>query len=222
MALPNRILPINWGLAGGGVPGVETPVPRAAIQSITLGVRFGTEHMAIGYIQEFSYDLSRDMQTIHQIEPFPNNTFGTGWGTLTQQTFGQTNYWPGEACEVIPGKQKEISVTLNRYALYSSNLLAAMVRADLAGTEEDSSRDPNSNDPTLVNTYVSLLQQVRPIDIFEVYYSPTTGQIIYGRVFFECWIQSIGERIPTADRNEAILENGKVVATRIRPIKYYV
>ncbi len=222
MALPNRILPINWGMAGGGTPGVEVEVPRSAIQSVTLGVRFGTEHMAIGYIDEFSYNLTRESQTVYQIEPYPNNTFGTGWGALQESTFGQTQYWPGEPCEIIPGKQKEISITLNRYALYSSNLLAAMIRADLAGTEGDSSRDPNSNDPTLVNTYVALLQQVRPIDVFEIYISPTTGNIIFGRVFMECWITSIGEKIPTAAQNQAVLENGTIVATRIRPIKYYV
>ena len=220
MAIPSRILPINRAKAGGWTESSGT-VPKAAIQSITMCVRFGDSKYAIGYIQKFSWKMTRENQTLHQIEAYPNGTFGDhgAWGSVG---FNDSSYFPGEAIEVIPGKQPAIDITLGRYALYSSNLLSSVLRSNGAGTEEatmvSSNADINIKSGNIA--YISMLQQVRPVDIYQIYYSPVDGTPIFGRLFEECWFKDYGETIPEAAKNEAILEDATLTATRIRPLQY--
>ena len=220
MAIPSRILPINRAKAGGWTESSGT-VPKAAIQSITMCVRFGDSKYAIGYIQKFSWKMTRENQTLHQIEAYPNGTFGDhgAWGSVG---FNDSSYFPGEAIEVIPGKQPAIDITLGRYALYSSNLLSSVLRSNGAGTEEatmvSSNADINIKSGNIA--YISMLQQVRPVDIYQIYYSPVDGSQIFGRLFEECWFKDYGETIPEAAKNEAILEDATLTATRIRPLQY--
>lgn len=212
MTLANRVLPLNNKTAADSIP-------KAAIQSITMAIRVGTQKFAIGYVQEFGWDADRDVKALHQMEPYPNGTFD-GAATLGNHNFGDTTYWPGEPVEVVPGKIDLITITLKRYALYTSNLLAALMRINAAGTEDvDELPTTNDivNDVTAVNQYVSLIQQVRPVEIYQMYISPTTGQVVFGRKFEECWFTKIGETIPNADTNEPVLEEGELKASRIRP-----
>ena len=226
MAYASRILPINRAKGGGGWDESSGQLPKAAIQSITMSVRFGEQKYAIGYIQQFKWSISRDNAVLHQIEAYPNGTFGEGgtWGSVGFSGTNQASYWPGEAVEVVPGKQPGIDITLNRYALYTSNALSAIVRSDNAGTEEDTpiatNADINITGATGYLQYVSLLQQVRPVDIHQIYYSPVDGKPIFGRRFEECWFKTYGEEIPDADKNGPILENAVLTATRIRPLHY--
>ncbi len=227
MAIPERILPINWATAGADVrdleqSGSDAP-PPAAIQSITMAVRFGDgKQYAVGYVQEFGWSADRGSQTLHQIEPYPNGTFsgGAAGPALGTVGFSESKYWPGEPVEVVPGKMGEITVTLNRYALYSSNLLRSLLSIDGAGTEH---KDPIDNQEDIQytgsnqNEYVSLIQQTRPVYIYQIFISPINGKIVFGRVFEECWFTGIGETLPAADTNEAVLENGTLIATRMRP-----
>lgn len=212
MALTNRVLPISNKNANASIP-------KAAIQSITMAIRVGSGKFAIGYVNEFGWDATRDVKSVHQIEPYPDGTFDNQANLAN--TFGSTAYWPGEPVEVIPGKIDVVTITLKRYVLYTSNLLAACMRLEAAGTEEASSTKPvlNSavNDITAVNQYVSLIQQVRPIELYQMYISPTTGQVVFGRKFEECWFTKIAETIPTGENNEAILEDGELKCARIRP-----
>jgi len=212
MAQANRILPINNKFA-------TDEIPKAAIQSITMAIRVGPNQYAIGYVQEFGWDAARDAKALHQMEPYPDGTFSSS-ETLDDSDFIDSNYWPGEPVEVIPGKIDIITLTLKRYALYTSNLLAALMRISAAGTEDTDVLPTTNdvvNDVSSVNQYVTLIQQVRPIEIYQMYISPTTGRVVYGRKFEECWFTKIGETIPNADTNEAILEEGELKAARIRP-----
>lgn len=212
MAQANRILPLNNKFANDSIP-------KAAIQSITMAIRVGPNQYAIGYVYEFGWDATRDVTALHQMEPYPDGTFDSS-KSLENQVFGDTSYWPGEPVEVVPGKIDIITLTLKRYALYTSNLLAALMRLNAAGTEDPDvlpTTNDAVNDVTAVNTYVTLIQQVRPIEIYQMYISPTTGQVVFGRKFEECWFTKIGETIPNADTNEAILEEGELKASRIRP-----
>lgn len=215
MADANRILPLNNANA-------EVSIPKAAIQSITMAIRVGPNKYAVGYVYEFGWDATRDVKALHQMEPYPDGTFDSG-KTLGDTDFLTSSYWPGEPVEVVPGKIDVITLTLKRYALYTSNLLAALMRLNAAGTE-DSSVLPTTNDvvndTTIPNHYVTLIQQVRPVEIYQMYISPTDGKIVFGRKFEECWFTKIGETIPNADTNEAILEEGELKASRIRP--YYI
>ena len=221
MAIPSRILPINRAKAGGGWDESSGALPKAAIQSVTMSVRIGDNKYAIGYIQKFSWKMSRENQTLHQIEAYPNGTFGGGgeWGS---KGFNDSSYFPGEAIEVVPGKQPAIDVTLGRYALYTSNLLSSVLRSDGAGTEDAAGVATNAdiNIKSGNIAYISMLQQVRPVDIYQIYYSPVDGTPIFGRLFEECWFKDYGETIPEAAKNEAILEDATLTATRIRPLQY--
>lgn len=218
-----RVLPINRAKGTGGYNEGD-PYPKAAMQSVTMGVRVGASNYAIGYVHEFNWNMDRDNAVLHQIEPFPNGTFGTT-GTFGVDFF-ESNYWPGEPIEIIPGKVGGVSITLNRYSLYTSNLLASVFRlqekldgSPVGNIEEDvdGMTDPVNMDGTAPNNYVSLIQQVRPVDLYQVFYSPYDGSLIFGRKFEECWFSSIGEDIPTSDENGPILENGELLATRVRP-----
>jgi hypothetical protein len=217
----SRIFPINWATGAGGKVLDTDRIPKAAMQSITMATRFGDgKQFAIGYVQEFKWTMRREAQVLHQIEPYPNGTFESATN-LAAAKFGQTFYWPGEPIEIIPGKVGGVEITLSKYALYSANLLRSLMVIDGAGTEHTTQAQNNSDihytGPTQ-NEYVSLIQQVRPVYIYQQFLAPTTGDIVFGRVFEECWFTDIGEEIPTAERNEAILERGTLTATRIRPI----
>jgi len=217
----SRIFPLNWATGAGGRVQDTDRIPKAAIQSITMAVRFGDgKQFAIGYIHEFNWSMRRDAQVLHQIEPYPNGTFENATNLATAK-FGETFYWPGEPIEVIPGKVGGIDITLNKYALYTSNLLRSLLSIDGAGTEHTTGIQNNSDihyTGDLQNEYVSLIQQVRPVYIYQQFISPTTGQVIFGRVFEECWFTDIGEEIPQAPQNGPILERGKLMATRLRPV----
>jgi hypothetical protein len=225
MTVANRVLPINWATAGEDVRDLEnknsSTAPRAAIQSITMALRFGDgKEYAIGYIKKFSWTAQRDKQVLHQIEPYPNGTFtgnAPGFGSVA---FKDSKYWPGEPVEMIPGKMGAIEIELQRYALYSSNLLRTLLTSDGAGTEHNVPVQNNSDihySGDKQNEYVSLIQQTRPVFIYQTYINPLNGKIIFGRVFEECWFTDIGEEIADAEKNEAIIENGKLTATRLRP-----
>lgn len=226
MAIPERILPINWATAGEDVRQLENDgsnaPPRAAIQSITMAIRFGEKKYAIGYIKKFGWSTKRDAETLHQIEAYPNGTFsgGASGPALGTVGFSGSKYWPGEPVEVVPGKIDAIDIEIERYVLYSSNLLRSLLSIDGAGTEH---KDPIQNNEDIhysgdkQNEYVSLIQQTRPVYIYQTYISPVNGKIVYGRVFEECWFTDIGEEIADADKNEAVYEAGKLTATRMRP-----
>lgn len=199
--------------------------PHSAIQSITMGIRIGNDKYAIGYIHQFKFDMKRDNKPIWQIEPYPD-VRGDDSGaasiknTYTARNFDEnTSYWPGEIIEVIPGKMGPIEITLSRYALYTANLMAAVTRATGSGVYNSTPVAPNlmeSDNPII--KYVNILQQVRPFDIYQIFVSPLTGGVLWGRKFGGCWFNTIGETVPDSDKNEPILEEGKVNATYIRPL----
>lgn len=199
--------------------------PHSTIQSITMGIRIGDQKYAIGYIHKFTFDMKRDNKTIYQVEPYPD-VLGDDTGSagitsrFTTAEFNEdTAYWPGEPVEVIPGKMGVVEITLDRYALYTANLMAAVLRATGGGVYDSASTPPNlqeSADPVI--KYVNILQQVRPFDIYQIFVSPITGSVLWGRKFGGCWFNSVGENTPESDKNEPVLENGKIQATYIRPL----
>lgn len=200
-------------------------IPHSSIQSITMGIRFGDQKYAIGYIHKFTFEMKRDNKPIYQIEPYPNvlgdDSSAAGiTTTFTPMEFDEnTPYWPGEAIEVIPGKIGPVEITLDRYALYTANLMAAVTRATGSGVYDAVDVPPNLRENAApVIKYVNILQQVRPFDIYQIFVSPITGAVLWGRKFGGCWFSSIGETIPESDKNEPVLENGKVMATYIRPL----
>lgn len=222
----------NYNVSGGRILPLhnynETDVntPHNAIQSITMGIRVGVNKYAIGYIHSFQFDMKRDAKPIWQVEPYPDilgdDTAASGIpvGTFANRVFDEnTSYWPGEAIEVIPGKMGQLELTIDRYSVYTANLMAAMARATGSGVYDSTPQAPHvQQDSQWSINYVSILQQVRPFDIYQIFVSPVTGTVTWGRKFGGCWFSSIGEKTPESDKNDPILENAKVVATYIRPL----
>lgn len=199
--------------------------PHASIQSITMGLRVGDKQYAIGYVHKFSFSMERDAKTIYQIEPYPGVLGDSGTASGITSSFSsiefdeKLKYFPGEPIEVIPGKMGPITITLSRYALYTANLLAAVSRASASGVY-DSTASPPAVSPLTANpiNYVNILQQVRPFDIYQIFVSPITGNVLWGRKFSGCWFKKIGEQTPESNENAPILEEGEVACTSIRPL----
>jgi len=199
--------------------------PHSSIQSITMGIRIGNQKFAIGYINKFSFEMTRDQKTIYQIEPYPDilgdDSSPAGIGTTyTARKFDEnTRFWPGEAIEVIPGKMQPLKLTLERYSLYTANLMAAIARASGSGVYDPTETAPNLQEtaPAIIK-YISILQQVRPFDIYQIFVSPITGGVLWGRKFGGCWFTKIGEVSPESEKNEPLLEQGEIQATYIRPL----
>ena len=214
----NRLLPLH-NLNTSAV------TPHSSIQSITMSIRFGSQKFAIGYIQKFDFEMSREAKTIYQIEAYPDIRGDDGApsgiaSTFTPRNFDEnTTYWPGEAIEVIPGKMGEITINLSRYSLYTGNLLAAVTRATGSGVYDGNAVAPNlmESDVAIIK-YINILQQVRPFDIYQVFASPVSGGTLWGRKFGGCWFTKIGEKVPEADKNEPILEDATLKCTYIRPL----
>ena len=203
----------------------DAQTPHASIQSITMGLRFGDQKYAIGYIHKFNFDMKRDNKTIYQIEPYPDvlGDDSSAAGITSQFTpveFNEdTQYWPGEPVEIIPGKMGAIELTLDRYALYTANIMAATLRATGGAVYDDADVPPHlQEDENPVIKYVNILQQVRPFDIYQIFVSPLTGGVLWGRKFGGCWFSSVGETTPESDKNEPVMENGKIHVTYIRPL----
>ena len=218
---PNRILPLHN-------MNNDAKTPHAAIQSITMGVRVGSQKYAIGYIQKFSFDMKRDAKAIWQIEPYLDvlgmgeTGMGVGSSFSGVEFNEETKYYPGEAIEVIPGKMSPLTLKLSRYSLYTGNLLSAMMRATGAGVYDSTPAIPNmaetSSAADAAIKYVNILQQSRPFEIFQIFVSPLTGSVLWGRKFGGCWFTSIGEVTPDAEKNEPIIEDGEIQATYVRPL----
>ena len=219
----SRLLPLNMS----GID-TTTKTPHSMIQSITMGLRFGTQQFAIGMIHKFSFTQTRDAKQYYQIEPYadvlgdsPQVNPGKGLkSSFTPVEFDEAlKYFPGEAVEVIPGKQGAIELTIDRYSLYTANLLAAVTRASGSGVYDSDAIAPNlDTTASPVIKYINILQQVRPFDIYQIYVSPITGKVIWGRKFGGCWFKEIGEEVPESDKNEPIIEKATMLCTNIRPL----
>ena len=216
----NRLLPLHNA-------NEDAVTPHSVIQSITMSIRIGTQQFAIGMIDKFTVSMKRANKTIYQIEAYPDVRGDVEGGTVAgisssytpRQFDEQTTYWPGEPVEVIPGKMGDIDVTLDRYALYTANLLAAVTRATGSGVYDGVPVAPNLQESAqAVIKYVNILQQVRPFDLFQIFVSPVTGGVLWGRKIGGCWFEEIGETIPASNENGPIMENGKIKATYIRPL----
>jgi hypothetical protein len=114
-----------------------------------MGIRIGTQKYAIGYIHKFSFDMKRGVKPIWQIEPYMDvlgtETTPSGikkeFGTISFDE--NTKYFPGEAIEVIPGKMEPLTLKLDRYALYTGNLMSAVLRATGGGVYDSVDTYPN-------------------------------------------------------------------------------
>lgn len=200
----NRTLPINSQTAQNNSQLTK------ALTVITMGIRIGDQNKTVGYIQELDRTHSRTNTHLKQIEPFPNGTFGGKSGAMD---FNNSSYFPGETVEVVPGILGEEMIKINRVALLTSTMFEAFMRAGGGGTKEDGTPS-NVNNVEQTSRYVSLLQQIRPIDVFELYISPIDYTVVWGIKYEECWFKSMNRTVRVND--SSIIETADLDVTRTR------
>ena len=188
---------------------------KNAVLVTTMGVRIGDQLKSVGYINSFDRTHARKNSHLKQLEPYVNGTFG---GSAAEIDFNKSNYFPGETVEVAPGPLDDESLKLDRYTLYTSTLFEAFMRAGGGGTLQDGKADANINNAQQTSRYVNLLQQIMPIDIYEVYISPIDKTIIWGIKYEDCWFKDMGRSVKAG--GEAMINEGATLdVTRTR--QYY-
>lgn len=211
------ILPISKAAAreASSAEFTAATTPGIALPSISLAMRFGPTNKAIGYINQFARTHTRSLVHLKQLEPYPNGTFSSAASSMNFNTdYGTSQYFPGETVEVVPGPLGDESITLQRYALYTSMLFEAVVRADGADIARTDYTTKNIND-IASGRLVSLLQQTKACLVLEIYVSPIDGSTIYGVQYIDCWFSDMGRTV--AQGTNFIQESGKLEVTRTRP-----
>jgi len=198
----SSVLPVN--------PSRQEGVNLAnALHILTIGVRVGEQQKAIGYVTRIERTHARTNTHLKQLEPFPNGTFASGldsnFGGDVFEKYPKSMYFPGETVEVAPGILEDETVRIARYVLYTSTLFEAFVRANMGQEVNDTSV-----------RLVSLLQQVKPVELFEFWLSPYDGKILYGIHYQECWFRNMGHTVETG-RDAVISEDAELDVTRTRP-----
>ncbi len=184
-----------------------------ALPVITLAIRGGLMgDKVIGYVTGITRTHTRTVERLHQLEPF--STEAGGFQTLAKTG---NDYFPGEAIELVPGILGEETVALTRYALYTSTLFEAFMRAGGAG-DANNQTPVDVNNPELESRYTSLLQQVRPVNVYEYYVSPITKKVLWGIIYYDGWFTDMGRRI-TVGTDTVIMEEATIAITRSRPFE---
>lgn len=188
----------------------DTELTRA-LPVITLAVRTGSGQTAIGYISELNRTHTRDVTRLYQLEPYTGNN---DYKTLRET---HNTYFPGEAVEVVPGRVSDETLELTRYALYTSTLFEAFMRANGSGDNNDKDiKDVNATGSQNEFRYVNTLQQVRPVNVYEYYISPVSKNILWGIVYYDCWFTNMGRRVGVTG-DTVISEQATLQVTRTRP-----
>jgi len=167
---------------------------KNALLVITMGVRVGDQIKTVGYISELQRTHSRTNTHLKQLEPYVNGTFGGN----SNVDFRTSNYFPGETVEVAPGPLADETIKITRYALYTATLFEAFMRAGGGGILQDT-QIQDVNNVSQISRYVNLLQQIRPIDVYEVYISPFDHTVIWGIKYEDCWFKDMGRNVKVTD-----------------------
>lgn len=174
----DNILPI------GNVPSSEAnSFLTSALPVLTLGVRASDGDTPIGYVKSITRTHTRKVEPVLQLEPYVNGTFGSGSNaSATFKAAGElhqtSSYFPGERIEVVPGPITDEKIQLKRTVLYTSNLIEALMRVHFGESGENVNKGMS---------IVSLVQQTRPFDVFEIYVSPIDGKVIWGIKYNQCF-----------------------------------
>lgn len=232
--MPNQVLPVSSSRpAPNGAPfqdGYTHPTPNGVMNILQYSVRLGNAapQKAIGLVQKIEWSVSRRTQEIYQLEAIPNVIFGNVGdpAQLTETGHYTTSelFYPGEPVEIVPGVQEPIEVNLERAVMNSGTgleaLLAAGDAAEYATYNGGSGYDPfidqfsDSNGNNVRG--ITPLQQVRPLILYSLAYSPTTADVIYGIKFVDCWIEESSGWNIEATGDGAIIESIRLRCPRIR------
>lgn len=206
--------------------------PNGVMNILQASVRLGNTGpaMAIGLVQKMEWSIKRKTKEVYQLEAIPNVLFGAP-GTYDLTAPGQLErselYYPGEPIEIVPGVQEPIELTLDRAVMNSGTgleaLLAAGDAASYAPYNGGAGYPPYVDQPGFATTVagdpargINPLQQVRPLALYSLIFSPTTGRVIYGIKFIDTWIEEIGGWTLEANGEGPIIESIKMRCPRIR------
>jgi hypothetical protein len=236
--MPNQVLPVSSSRrAPDGQPeqaNFTAPRPNGVINILQASVRLGNKgpSMAVGLVQKLEWSIKRKTKEVYQLEALPNVIFGIPRTPSSDLTvIGQYeragDYYPGEPIEIVPGVQEPIELTLERAVMNSGTGLEALLAtgdaAEYAPYNAGVGYEPfiaqsafattESGDPA---RGINPLQQVRPLALYSLIFSPTTGEIIYGIKFIDTWIEEISGWNLEAAGDGPIIESIKMRCPRIR------
>jgi len=231
--MANQVLPVSSSRpAPNGAPFQDDYThitPNGVMNILQSSVRLGNTgpSQAVGLVQKIEWSMSRNTKEIYQIEAMPDMLFGEHIDVdITQPGRYSVSelYYPGEPVEIVPGVMNPIELTLDRAVMNSGTGLEALLLAGDAAEYQEynngtgyapfitNSTDLNGN-PT---RGITPLQQVRPFNLFSLFYSPTTGDVIYGLKFVDNWIEDISGWNIEAAGDAAIIESVKMKAPKVR------
>jgi hypothetical protein len=186
--------------------------------SLRLGNRDGSILVPVGLVQKISWGVTRKSTEIYQVEAIPD-TIDSDPSVVDLTVPGQfeniQKYWPGEPLEVIPFTQDVIEMTLDRTVTNYGTGLEALL--NVGGAAEYSTDAGVSTYDASEGRAVTPLQQVRPFNIYSIFYSPTQiGRRIYGVAFQDCWVQDVSGWDIDSKGDGVIIESIKARCPRIR------
>lgn len=220
----NQVLPVSSSRIVDGLDNFVRPDPVSAMNMLQYSVRAGVNSdRPLGYVQKITWSMSRDAKEVYQIEALPDAIYNENRpADLTEAAQYQQSdiYYPGEPVEVIPGYAKPINVTLERVVMNGGTGLEAVLNTSDAAEYNDYNNG-NGYDP-FVNTAsgnraITPLQQVRPITLTSICFSPTQRrQVIYGVKFVDGWITEVTGWDINTGGDSMIVESIKMLFPKLR------
>lgn len=234
--MPNQVLPVSSSrpdhLGNPFQDNFRAEYPNGVMNILQASVRLGntSPSMAVGLVQKIEWSIKRKTKEVYQVEAIPNVVFGIpGPYDLTEpgQLERSEKYYPGEPIEIVPGVQEPIELTLERAVMNSGTGLEALLAtgdaASYAPYNGGAGYPPFVDGPGFATTPsgdpargINPLQQVRPLALYSLIFSPTTGRVIYGIKFIDTWIESVDGWSLEASGEGPIIESIKMRCPRIR------
>jgi hypothetical protein len=224
MAAQNEVLPVSSSRVVDGLDNFTRVAPASAMNVLQYSVRAGkNSDKVLGYIKKISWSVKRKTKEIYQIEALPDTIFDEPSAVdLTQagQYFTRDVYFPGEPVEIVPGFQDPIMIELERTVMNGGTGLEALLNAGDAAEYNNYNNGagyPPFVQPNTGNRGINPLQQVRPLTITSICYSPTqVRNVIYGVRFIDCWIEDVTGWDIGTDGEGVIVEKISMKCPKIR------
>ena len=234
--MANQVLPVPSSrpdqFGNPNQNGFTAERPNGVMNVLQFSVRLGNNapSNAVGLVQKIEWSVKRKTKEVYQLEAIPNVLFGVP-GAFSLTTPGQLErselYYPGEPIEIVPGVQEPIELTLERAVMNSGTGLEALLAtgdaAEYAPYNNGAGYPPFAGDPSFATTVggdpargINPLQQVRPLALYSLVYSPTQGTVIYGIKFIDTWIEEISGWNIEAAGEGPVIESIKMKCPRIR------
>lgn len=158
--MANQVTPVSRSTRSrDNLPSFQSPVPDTAVSILSLSVRSGLNKSPIGLVQSISFNLTRNTETYYEIVPYAPQDFGSLTALFNDSSFNDSLAYDGEPTLLIPGVAQEISVTVKRPMIYSSNILESIFKTSGAGEFTTSEMDDPRYGVNTSNSNLSPLER---------------------------------------------------------------